>query len=276
MRIRAIVLLFFGALLGSAAAARAQLTVDADTVALWHFDETSGLTAYDATANHLDLALERYPADGSQGAQLPTWSPHGCFGGGLRLVKGDSDSFGGYASLTAQLDFPQNAYTVEMWIATTTGNADPFVMGFLQCDVEVDYEGKIDFRAGDGNDWGTSVISSTAVNDGLWHYVVVSYDGATERVFVDGQPDGSAAFTGTTGTIADPTYVGGRPSNDFVDGTMDEVRLSNVARSASEIADRWTALSTQCPEPSSGAEIEAVFAVLLVRGRTRGRRHGST
>ena len=275
MRIRTTVPLL-AALLGIGAAARAQLAVDANTVALWHFDEGSGGTAHDATSNHLDLALARYPADGSQGAQLPTWSPQGCFGGGLHFAKGANDQTGGYTSFTAQLDFPQNAYTVEMWIATQALYADPFVMGFVQCSVEVDFDGHISYETGDGGSWSPQVISSAVVTDGLWHYVAVTYDGAMARVFVDGQPDGSAAFTGTTGTITATTYVGGRPSNDFVDGTMDEVRLSNVARSANEIADNWTTLSTQCPEPSSDAEIEAAIAVLFVTGRTRIRRHRST
>ena len=41
-------------------------------------------------------------------------------------------------------------------------------------------------------------------------------------------------------------WLGGRPQNTFFDGQMDEIRLSDVARSAAEIAATWT-LSATCP-----------------------------
>ena len=58
-------------LLWCSAAAHAQLAVDADTVALWHFDDGSGTQVNDEGLNNLDMGFARYPADGSQGAQYP-------------------------------------------------------------------------------------------------------------------------------------------------------------------------------------------------------------
>jgi len=164
---------------------------------------------------------------------------------------------------------------VELWIATTSHTtAYLFVTGFVQCGVTFKDNGTIDFEVGDGNNWSDSAVSTHVVNDGLWHYVAGTYDGANVRVFIDGQADGSAAYSGTIGTITYPTVVGGRPFNQFFTGTLDEVRLSSVARSGSEIANNWADLSTVCPEPSACAASAGAISVLLAISRARRARIG--
>jgi hypothetical protein len=85
--------------------------------------------------------------------------------------------------------------------------------------------------------------ASTPIKDGLWHYVAIVYDGAlasgTFSLYIDGALENSLTSYGVT--LANPSnwYIGGRPSNTFVDGVMDEVRVSNVARTAAEIAANY-------------------------------------
>ena len=252
--------------------AQAQFAVDANTLALWHFDDGAGLTAVDAGTNGFDLDLARYPSDGSSGAVLPTWTQHGCFGGALHFTTGDDYTYGGYASVTAPFVFAQNHLSTELWVATTSSQpAYLLVIGFVQFEVLIQGNGTVYTNVGDGNNWSNPVISAAKVNDGLWHYVAVTYDGAQVRLFVDGQPDGAVAFSGTIGTITYPTVVGGRPANDFLTGTIDEVRISDVARSASAISNTWNQLSVLCPEPAraEGSCLALTILFLLRRKRTQ-------
>jgi hypothetical protein len=64
-------------------------------------------------------------------------------------------------------------------------------------------------------------------------------NGGTLSMYLDGTLEDSMDSIGTT--LADPDfwYIGGNPSHTFVNGVMDEVRVSNNARSASEIAANY-------------------------------------
>jgi hypothetical protein len=94
------------------------------------------------------------------------------------------------------------------------------------------------------------VISSTALTLNTWHHVAATYDGATERIYIDGTLDASASATGDVGdgtgslTFAHNAVRGAQESqnNGFFSGALDEVRWYNRALSAAEI----TALHDGC------------------------------
>lgn len=48
------------------------------------------------------------------------------------------------------------------------------------------------------SNWGSSVLGATAVNDGTWHRLMATFDGATHRVYLDGRLDGSGTMTTAT------------------------------------------------------------------------------
>lgn len=87
------------------------------------------------------------------------------------------------------------------------------------------------------------VRGTTAVPYGEWHHVAASYDGTTWRLFLDGKVDAEKTVDATPradsiqhfgiGTLLNST---GAPSGALA-GAVDEVRVWNRARSASEIAD---------------------------------------
>jgi hypothetical protein len=98
--------------------------------------------------------------------------------------------------------------------------------------------GKIEFlpfRAANSN---ANVVSTATVNDDQFHHVCGTWDGSTVRVFVDGVQSGSVAFTGSlTANQTNAAYIGRMETNasNFFPGTIDEVRLSQSARSANWI-----------------------------------------
>jgi hypothetical protein len=87
----------------------------------------------------------------------------------------------------------------------------------------------------DGQD-EAGIQGSTLLNPGTWYYVAGTWNGSTVTIYVNGASNGSASRTGTIGTDTRALYIGGRTGAvDIFDGVLDEVRISNTARSA-----QWT------------------------------------
>ena len=86
------------------------------------------------------------------------------------------------------------------------------------------------------------VVGTTTVPWGTWHHVAVTYDGATWRLFVDGQLDAQSTADATPrhdsiqhfalGTMMDST---GAPQG-WLDGALDEVRVWDRALDETELA----------------------------------------
>ncbi|NRB49174.1 MAG: LamG domain-containing protein [Saprospiraceae bacterium] len=76
----------------------------------------------------------------------------------------------------------------------------------------------------------------TTINDGEWHHVAMSYDGENWAIYVDGKADGA---NGADPKTTDQNLkIGNLPephNGEYFDGTMDELRVWNVARTADEI-----------------------------------------
>ncbi len=93
----------------------------------------------------------------------------------------------------------------------------------------------------------TSASGTTAIPSGEWHHAAMSFDGATLRLFLDGQQIASAVATLTPRTDAlFRIGIGATVSNagtraGAFRGFLDEVRIWDHARPASAIeADRWS------------------------------------
>jgi autotransporter-associated beta strand protein len=88
-----------------------------------------------------------------------------------------------------------------------------------------------------GNDWTLTGLS-TNPKDGNWHHLVVTWDGTTQRMYVDGNPVGTSPRTGlnaqaTNFTVGRTTY----PVDANFKGWLDNVQLANRALSAREITE---------------------------------------
>lgn len=85
-----------------------------------------------------------------------------------------------------------------------------------------------------------SPIDATAgpVNVGTWHHLAAVHDGSTLTLYLDGVPGTPVAADGTTtANLSATTSIGATTTGaDRFDGAIDEVRLSNTARSADHLA----------------------------------------
>jgi streptogramin lyase len=89
------------------------------------------------------------------------------------------------------------------------------------------------------------VSSSATLSTGTFHYVALTADGATVKLYVDGQLDTSTQQNVQTFTSTNPLQVGGiqgglAPGNNF-DGVIDELQIWNRALSATEVSGIFNA-----------------------------------
>lgn len=212
-----------------------ELPADFNTTGLWHMNETTndscsgGQDACDSSGNSNHGT--------ATGTSIETSTPK--LGDGARSFNGSSDFIN--CGNNATLEFT-NAITIEAWIKTSTTTAvETAVVQKMQ--YSSPYAGKelgikgddVYFNAG-GLYSSNALYGTTDVTDGQWHYIAGVYDGTTSFVYVDGVLDTSAAKTNSLGAPAENLEIG-RSYNEtrWFNGLIDEVRLSNTARTPEEI-----------------------------------------
>jgi Concanavalin A-like lectin/glucanases superfamily/F5/8 type C domain len=111
---------------------------------------------------------------------------------------------------------------------------------------------KAGFEASNGADY--IVTSPRAYNNNIWHYTVVTYDGATVKLYVDGV---QVATKSTGGASPDssgtqPVRVGANswktPPGDFFTGEVDEVRVWNDDLTTQQVSDATAGTSFNTAE----------------------------
>ncbi|NQZ78776.1 MAG: hypothetical protein HRT61_22075, partial [Ekhidna sp.] len=91
----------------------------------------------------------------------------------------------------------------------------------------------------------SGTLNFTGVQDiatATWTHVAAVVEGNDMRLYINGIPRGTATYSGTRQLNDNPIQIG-RYTNgteQFWDGGIDEVRIWNDARTASEIADNYT------------------------------------
>lgn len=155
---------------------------------------------------------------------------------------------------TAQPGLPARELSVTAWVVVNETHPDGGLLGFVQDngDYEKGWMLGYDRRnftlalsttgADDGNGNLTRLSGKTPIETGRWHYVAATYDGATMRLYVDGQLDGES--TAQSGDILYPErgrYALAAYADDNelypLDGALFEAKVYARALSPTEIAD---------------------------------------
>jgi hypothetical protein len=85
-----------------------------------------------------------------------------------------------------------------------------------------------------GGSWRT--LSATYPSLNAWHHLAATYDGTTMRLYIDGVLSASQAQTGAITTNTNVLALGNQPGYvEQFGGTVDEVRIWNVARTQAQI-----------------------------------------
>lgn len=200
---------------------------DEHTVLLYTFETGKGNTVKDLSGNGNDGELMGSPkwGDGKSGSGL-------VFGGnGPRdfVEIPDSDS----------LDLVEGL-TVEMWVFLDS----PSTAGGTGATKESTYkvgprsDQKVLLRmTTNSKDWGSAVvIGKTVLPLKTWVHIAGTYDAKSGegKIYIDGEMDNEGNIGGEITPNNDKLWLG-RGAGPFLDGKMDEVRISNIARSQAEI-----------------------------------------
>ena len=212
-----------------------EYTPDNFTVGLWHVDEGTGTTVYDETTNGNNGILQN-GASFAQPAPIER-SDHAIAFDGIDdyILVPDGDS----------LDLT-NAFTLEAWIRLNGLQRYPITGKWNDNNVTDRHwaylmefnNNKLRLTIGQNQQWDY-LFGETLLGVGRWYHVAATFDNGRMRVYVNGRLDGEKNSTITGVSILDePLRIGYAYMNGFehlyFDGVIDEVRISNKARSPSE------------------------------------------
>ncbi len=220
----------------------------AGLVAAYGFNEASGIITVDAsgTGNNGTINGATRTASGRYGGAL-------VFNGAGALVT---------ISNSTSLDLT-TGMTIEAWV-------NPSVVNSAWRDVI--YKGKDNYYLegtstsgsvpGVGGTFGTTprvLYGVAALSTNTWTHLAATYDGTTIRLYVNGAQVASAAQTGAIATSTNSLQIGGDSLyGQFFQGTIDEVRLYNVALTAGQIqTDMANPLPTDTQPPSAPTNLVA-------------------
>ncbi len=208
-------------------------------VGMWHLDETSGTGAYikDSTSN------------ANHGTPTGTYTSIGISGKG-RVFNGTSD-FIDMGDSTA-FDFGSGNFTIEAWVKRNSFTTEDFIVGK---DIQTAGNRQLGFKitAADtvriiyfvATDTTVYLDTTATILDSEWHYLVGQRIGSSFNIYIDGVLSASGTTAGTHGTMQSTTaklQIGRREYSTFeeyFDGSIDEVVISNTAISAEEINERY-------------------------------------
>jgi hypothetical protein len=185
-------------------------------VALWHMDETSGGSMYDAIAAHTGVLH-------SVALGLPGFSgsAYGFAGSAYASVPTASDLNPGSANVTVTIHLKTTSApatpdwdVIRKGLYTTPG-------GEYKMEYQPSGQASCGFKGSAGY---SELMAGPAVNDGQWHTVQCVKTSTAIKVVVDG-----VAFTkgANIGSIAntDAVPIGARPGSEYFQGALDEASI---------------------------------------------------
>ena len=215
-------------------------------MAAYALDEGSGTAVHDVSGN------------GNNGTLANAAWVSGKFGGGLQFT-------GAVNSLvtipdSASLNLSK-AMTLEAWVYPTSlnssgGNWDAVVAKDHTGDTTNDIEYALYAAQGSGtgpsthvligSDRGTGNTSPLPLNQ--WSFISGTYDGTTLRTYVNGIQVSSKNQTGLILSTTNPLRLGGDWDQEMFTGVLDNVRVYNVALTATQLkTDMATPVATLAP-----------------------------
>ena len=236
--------------------------VDANTVALWRFNETTGSTVADETGINNGIAVGTTIIDGKFGK--------------ARHFNGINDyitilhspSLTNFSQLTLEAWIYPTGFDLGCWnqnksIIFKGVETPPAIIDYaLRIDRNVDYScgtassfRQVKFSSQFG---GVDVISQLWHEPSQWYYVVSTYDGNYLKLYVNGVLEVVSDYApNITNFTTYPLYIDHHTwnyeysSSQRMQGLIDEIRISKIARSEEEIAYYYNlATSPQNQQPT--------------------------
>jgi hypothetical protein len=206
--------------------------IDPTLAGYWKFDEGQGATLVDSSGTGNDATITNPRSVGwtTSSASLPSLQ----FTNKAALALGS----GGYATAgTSSLPANNASQTMSAWInLNSTSGTDQYIVSLWN--PATTQALSLGIHSGQLTvwKWGPGVLVSMAppaLNS--WHHVAYTFDGRTHKLYIDGKTPatGTAAPNASPVTVAE---IGAWSGAGSFHGQIDELRVYNVALSATQIA----------------------------------------
>ncbi|MBM3241205.1 LamG domain-containing protein [Candidatus Poribacteria bacterium] len=198
--------------------------IDEHTVGIWMLDEGKGKQVKDLTDNHNDGEIQ----------------------GDVKWVKGNFGSaleFNGSGSVIVPNSKSLNIdkqITIEAWITfSDAGKGQDMVIARIEPAYSLQkfnndqIEGWVSIGGWKGV---RDLPGAKTLEPNEWYHVAFTYDGKTLITYVNGEPDRENKISGNIDVVNAPFTIGSYKGEAyFWRGNIDEVRVSNIARSQDDI-----------------------------------------
>jgi hypothetical protein len=236
---------------------------DCNYVAVYHLSESG-----DGTANEFkDSTNNGYHGQG--GAGTSTDVPNRVWG---KLGYGqDFDGMDDYIQVDSMNPRDWGDFTATAWYKSDNDTAvdDGYIFdhsegygtgpGFaLTVSDDTGYEDGPRFLLYDNTPSSNSLTTGTDVVDQTYHYLGIARNLYRKAIFVDGSYNGGEvdSFSGQIINVAAAAQIGDKPGDtEQVDGVVDEIRVSNTARSDAWIATEYYNMNDPSSFHSVGSEV---------------------
>lgn len=162
-----------------------------------------------------------------------------------------------------------SSFTISAWINNSGMSMDQIVFSkyndqssddkYAEMCLKKDMMGNLKFFMGNGIDLGLEINGNNNNSDGdmsndKWHNVVITFDGTTGNMYIDGSLSGSGTFSGTRQNTTTPLYFGyySTQMSYYWEGKLDDIRIYNYVRNETEILDTY---NSEKPLPFGVLEI---------------------
>ena len=207
-------------------------------VASWNFDEGEGTVAYDETANNNDGTL-----GGGTAAYEPSWV-EGKHGGALSFDGVDDYvNCGNDESLNIT-----DAITIEAWVKTIDAVSDVGIVSRYTDWGSTHWELFRDgahpaFRVNDESGNHSAITGTSDITDGNWYHIAGVRDPSTDKlyIYVNGKSDATSVVDNTGQTTPAINLLIGKRASTYFNGSIDEVRIYNYARTPEQILQDYNA-----------------------------------
>jgi DNA-binding beta-propeller fold protein YncE len=210
-------------------------TVTADTPAgYWRLDETSGTTAAKAAGGanngtYTGVTLGQPGLIGSASDKAVTFS-----GTSSRVQIASNTAVSPTASVSVEAWIKPGALPATGAFASVTSKAESYSLQFNGP--------RLEFTIIQNGTRRRLQAPANAIVVGNTYHVVGTYDGTTQRLYINGTQSVSAALTGAITANTNALYIGSWDgSSEFYRGTADEVAVYTTALTAAQVLNHYNA-----------------------------------
>ncbi|MBI4699242.1 MAG: DUF2341 domain-containing protein, partial [Nitrospirae bacterium] len=203
-------------------------TWNGNYVNVWHKKDLTTSSIKDSTIN------------GNNGDKAAANEPIEADG---KIGKAQSYSGSNYISLSsANLPVGNSSFTSSAWINLPNVNYgfSPIVCWGAQANNQANWTALVSSGKLTHVFYSNDLTGDTALSNNTWYYVAVTYDGTTRKLYLNGSEDKSADPSSTPAVNGTTLVMGMDSAFDWaLTGKSDEVRVSDIARSAGWIATEY-------------------------------------